>query len=124
MKYPLLFLGLLISICLSNPILAQFPQRMNPTGIGGGSGFFSIQISPFDENLIYAVSDLSEVFLSRNKGKSWEIIPSDKLIGVAQTGIHFTSSPDTLFAITSDCISFRFFSSSEYRWRGKLESHN
>ncbi len=54
------------------PTVSSFVQR----GIGGGGGIFSPAISPFNPDLLFVSSDMSGVYRSTDRGKTWALIPS------------------------------------------------
>ncbi len=55
-------------------------------GIGGGGGFFSPTISPFDENLLFVGCDMGGVYRSTNGGKSWKMLPWRTSVRAIQHG--------------------------------------
>ncbi len=70
------FICTLFALNISSPLShAQEDPLFKVRGIGGGGGFFSPVISPFDENLLFVACDMGGVYRSANGGKSWNMIP-------------------------------------------------
>lgn len=61
------------------PTVTNFSQR----GIGGGGGIFSPAISPFNPDLLFVACDMSGVYRSTDRGKTWALIPSKHIKGIA-----------------------------------------
>lgn len=45
-----------------------------PRGIGGGGGMYVISVSPYDEGLMFLVTDMGAAYRSENGGEQWELI--------------------------------------------------
>ena len=45
-----------------------------PRGIGGGGGMYVICVSPYDEGLMFLVTDMGGAYRSENGGEQWELI--------------------------------------------------
>ncbi|MEI6898857.1 MAG: T9SS type A sorting domain-containing protein [Bacteroidota bacterium] len=81
---------LITAIILQITILAQVPNTWNSKGIGGGGALFSPSINPADHDEIYIASDMSELFHSSDKGKSWAVIPYQDITGGHDACVQFT----------------------------------
>lgn len=46
----------------------------SPRGIGGGGGMYVLSISPYDEGLMFLVTDMGGAYRSEDGGERWELI--------------------------------------------------
>ena len=51
------------------------------TGLGGGGGTFTPTVSPWDPNLLFLSCDMSGVYRSTDRGKTWSMIHYKYLYG-------------------------------------------
>ncbi|MFK7935542.1 MAG: WD40/YVTN/BNR-like repeat-containing protein, partial [Saprospiraceae bacterium] len=84
--------------------MAQPPQWLS-SGIGGGSALFYPSISPHDNQVMYAASDLSGMFVTKDGGENWEIVPFQELIATTESKVNFTSDPNILYTVCRDFIA-------------------
>lgn len=83
---------------------AQTPNSFESRGIGGGGALFSPSINPADHNEIYLSCDLAALFHSKDKGKSWGIVPFQEIQSGHDSYVSFTNNP--LIRYTVDYGSF------------------
>ena len=70
-----------------------------PTGLAGGGAMFAISASPHDPNLLMLSSDMSGAYLSRDGGRSWQLLHFRQLAG--NTGcpaLFHPEKPDVIYA--------------------------
>ena len=60
------------------------------TGLGGGGGTFTPTVSPWDPNLLFLSCDMSGVYRSADRGKTWSLIHYKYLYGALSTRPAFT----------------------------------
>jgi photosystem II stability/assembly factor-like uncharacterized protein len=68
-------------------------------GIGGGGALFCPAISPYDNNLVYMVTDMSSVFKSTDFGHNWTTLDFRQIQGGTKSDICFTADPNILYAV-------------------------
>ncbi|MFN5176719.1 MAG: hypothetical protein ACK5DT_08950, partial [Ignavibacteria bacterium] len=74
-------------------VLSQ-PLRFESRGMGGGSEFHSLTISPSSPFTLRVAGSSSQMFSSADFGTSWSTIPYGTLAGGGFAGrITFTSNP-------------------------------
>ncbi|MBX7104565.1 MAG: hypothetical protein K1X57_10825 [Gemmataceae bacterium] len=73
----------------------QFLQR----GVGGGV-YFDPSLSPHDANDAYLLTDMSQVYRTKNFGLSWDYYDfREYAVNNRVNGVHYTGDPMTLFGI-------------------------
>jgi len=102
-QFSLISYWILTMISLS---IAQ-PSQFRASGVSGGSALFYPSISPHNNNIIYAASDVNGMFFTKNAGESWDIIPSKELVATTESKVHFTTDPNILYTVCRDFITDR-----------------
>lgn len=83
------------------------PDRWISRGPGGGGAFFAPSVSPFDPDEVWVGSDMSDLFVSRDFGRTWETIDFRTLQGGNKPGrMAFTSHPLVRYAL-NDSVPMR-----------------
>lgn len=77
----------------------NYPDIFQPKGFGGGGYTYSPSVSPHDENLLFLVCDMGGVYRSQDQGHTWNLIPSEQLVGTVKGKIQFSSDPSQLYAV-------------------------
>lgn len=74
--YCLMFWAALVIMGLSAPssFAAVNTGVFSPRGIGGGGGMYVISVSPYDEGLMFLVTDMGAAYRSEDDGERWELI--------------------------------------------------
>jgi len=81
---------------------AGAPARWIPRGPGGGGAMFSPAFSPHNPDELLVNCDMSELFHTRDLGRSWETIDFRQIQGSGKVQVYwpqFTSLPEVLYAI-------------------------
>lgn len=70
------FLVVLVAMILAAPSShgAVNTGLFAPRGIGGGGGMYVVSVSPYDEGLMFLVTDMGGAYRSENGGGRWELI--------------------------------------------------
>lgn len=90
--------GLIASaLLLASSALAQ--TAWEPRGIGGGGALFNPSFSPHDPQELRVACDVTQPFVSSDRGRSWGSVPFQVLRGGFMTGVHYTSDPQRLYAL-------------------------
>lgn len=74
--YCLMFWAVLVIMGVSalSSFAAVNTGLFSPRGIGGGGGMYVISFSPYDEGLMFLVTDMGGVYRSENGGEQWELV--------------------------------------------------
>lgn len=100
---------LLLWVPLVGAALAALPERFISRGPGGGGAFFGPAISPFDANEIWVGSDMSDLFVTRDFGRSWDTVDFRVLQGGNQgPRLAFTSDPAVRYALNGGTVARSF----------------
>jgi hypothetical protein len=76
------------------------PDRFVSRGPGGGGAFFGPSINPFDPSEIWVGSDMSDLFVTLNSGRTWDTIDFRTLQGGNDLGrMCFSSDPQVRYAL-------------------------
>jgi len=89
-----------MAVALTTAATAAPPSSFVSRGAGGGGAFFSPSINPFLPEELWVASDMSDVFVSRDTGRTWDTIDFRVLQGGSEMGrMQFTASPSVCFAL-------------------------
>ncbi|MBS1538579.1 MAG: exo-alpha-sialidase [Bacteroidetes bacterium] len=80
--------------------IAQTPTTWESRGVGGGGAMFAPSINPADDNEFYAGCDMSELFHSKDFGKSYSVLNFKQVNGGHNSTVRFTSTPGLLYTIS------------------------
>ena len=74
--YCLIFWVVFVIVGMSAPssLAAVNTEVFSPRGIGGGGGMYVISVSPYDEGLMFLVTDMGGAYRSEDGGERWELI--------------------------------------------------
>ena len=61
------------------------PTSFESRGIGGGGALFSPAINPADNNELFMACDMSEIYHSKNKGASWNMLHFKTIQGMFES---------------------------------------
>lgn len=88
---------------------AAVPERFVSRGPGGGGAFFGPAINPFAPDEVWVGSDMSDLFLTRDFGRSWDTVDFRVLQGGNQgPRVAFTSDPKLLYGLNGGTIARSF----------------
>ena len=76
------------------------PEQWESRGPGGGGAFFAPAVNPFQPDEIWVGSDMSDLFVSGNFGRTWDTVDFRILQGGSKPGrMVFTSDPQVRYAL-------------------------
>lgn len=94
---------------LALAVSAAVPERFISRGPGGGGAFFGPVVNPYDSQEIWVGSDMSDLFVSRDFGRSWDTIDFRQLQGGNQgPRLAFTSDPTVRYALNGGTVARSF----------------
>lgn len=82
--------------------LSAQPTTWQAKGIGGGGSLFAPQVSPHQNNEVYIVCDMTEMFHTNDGGQNWNPLYFNDFRGVTTASMQFTSDPNILYSISMD----------------------
>lgn len=83
------------------------PERWVSRGPGGGGAFFGPSINPFSTDELWVGSDMSDLFVSKDFGRTWDTVDFRILQGGNKSGrMAFTSNPLVRYAL-NDSVPMR-----------------
>lgn len=99
-------LELVAAACLlASATLAAPPANFISRGPGGGGAFFGPAINPYNTDEVWVGSDMSDQFVSRDFGRSWDTLDFRKLQGGNQgPRVAFTSNSNVCYALNGSTV--------------------
>src|ERR1019366_8619892 len=83
--------------------LAGSPAQFVSRGPGGGGAFFGPSINPYNPDDVWIGSDMSDLFHSKDFGRTWDTVDFRLLGGGSLPGrMEFTSNPLVRYALNGD----------------------
>lgn len=89
---------LLFSVIVVINLKAQ-PTMWQNIGPGAGGAFYSPSISPFNSDEVFFPSDMSDLFHTKDKGASYNIVNFQYITAGTMTKVEFTNDPMILYTI-------------------------
>lgn len=87
-------------------VLADPPAIFSPRGSGGGGAFFGPAIHPYAPDEVWIGSDMSDLFVTRNFGRTWDTVDFRVLQGGNQgPRVSFTSDPKVLYGLNRSTVA-------------------
>jgi hypothetical protein len=87
--------------------LAGPPATFVSRGPGGGGAFFAPSVNPYTPDEVWVGSDMSDLFVTRDFGRTWTTIDFRVLQGGSKPGrMLFTSDPLVRYAL-NDAVPMR-----------------
>lgn len=75
------------------------PNEWKMHGIGGGGALFVPSINPANSSEIFVACDMSQLFHTSNRGKSWDLLPFQEFPAGRLSKVTFTSVSGLLYSI-------------------------
>ena len=89
-----------MGVFMAATLRAAPPEQWESRGPGGGGAFFAPTVNPFNPAEIWVGSDMSDLFVSRNFGRTWDTVDFRILQGGSKPGrMLFTSDPRVRYAL-------------------------
>lgn len=92
------FAAIMFFLLAAAGLRAQVEIKWTPVGPGGGGAQYVPAISPHDDNLMFVSCDMSGVYRSADRGKSWTMLHFDEIRSSRRCGAVFhPSDPDIIY---------------------------
>lgn len=94
--------------------VAQTPTVWESRGVGGGGAMFSPSINPTDNNDFSVACDMSELFRTKNFGRSYEQYSFRQFNGSHNSAMQYTKTAGLLY-----CINYKMNGNEDRIWPAK-----
>lgn len=91
---------LLTAALMTSVLLYAQPIQFSPRGIGGGGALFAPSFNPANPSEFYVTCDMSELFHSEDRGRSYEQIHFNEFGGGHNSKVCFTSTNGLLYSLS------------------------